>query len=73
MKEELLKVLERNQLVDMIYIAKSNEISKRRIKITKVNNDTFCAYCFLKHAKRTFTIDNVLALLPVTRKERVVI
>lgn len=70
MKEQLLKLFEGNQLVDMIYVAKSNEVSKRRIKITKVNSDTFCAYCFLKQAKRTFTIDNVLALAPVTGKER---
>ncbi len=73
MKGQLLKVLERNQLVDMMYIDKNNKISKRRVKVTKVDNDTFKAYCFVKHAARTFTIDNVLALLPVIRKERVVI
>lgn len=73
MKEQLMKVLERNQLVEMMYIAKSGEITKRRIKVTKVDNDTFKAYCFVKHAARTFTIENVLALLPVIRKERAII
>lgn len=73
MKGQLLKVLERQQLVDMIYIDKSNKISKRRIKITKIDNDTFKAYCFSKHASRTFIIENVLALLPVISKEREVV
>lgn len=73
MKEQLWKVFVRNQLVDMMYIAKSGEITKRRIKVTKISDDSFSAYCFLKHSKRTFKIENVLALLPVTRKESAVI
>jgi len=73
MKNQLLKVMQRNQLVDMMYIAKNGEISKRRIKVLKMTNDSFSAYCFLKHAKRTFLLESVLALSPVVRKEREVI
>ncbi|MEK9196804.1 transcriptional regulator [Lysinibacillus halotolerans] len=73
MKEQLLKVMQRNQLVEMMYIAKNGEITKRRIKVTKVLEDKFNAYCFLKRANRVFCIDNVLALVPVIRKEREVI
>ncbi|BDH62096.1 hypothetical protein MTP04_22260 [Lysinibacillus sp. PLM2] len=73
MKEQLLKMIERNQLVDMMYFAKSGEISKRRIKVISVSESTFKAYCFTKHASRTFTIDNVLSMFPVIRKEREVI
>lgn len=73
MKGQLLKALERKSLVDMMYISKSGEITKRSIKVTKVDNDTFKAYCFAKHASRTFIIDNVLALMPVIRKEREVV
>lgn len=73
MKGQLLKVLQRNQLVDMMYIAKSGEISKRRIKVLKITDDSFSAFCFLKQAKRNFIIDNVLAIIPVIRKEREVI
>lgn len=73
MKVQLLKVLERNQLVDMMYISETGEISKRRIKISKITDDSFSAYCFLKHAKRTFKIENVLALIPVIRKDREVV
>lgn len=73
MKGQLLKVLQRNQLVDMMYIAKSGEISKRRIKVIQITDDLFSAYCFTKQAKRTFKIDNILALSPVIRREREVI
>jgi len=73
MKSQLLKVMQRNQPVDMMYIAKNGEVSKRRIKVLKMTDDSFSAYCFLKHAKRTFLIENVLALSPVIRKEREII
>ena len=73
MKGQLLKVMQRNQLVDMVYVSKSGEISKRRIKVTKVLDSSFAAFCFNKQAKRTFLIDNILALVPVIRKEREVI
>ncbi|MFC7686817.1 transcriptional regulator [Ureibacillus sp. GCM10028918] len=73
MKEQLLKVLQRNQLADMMYISRTGEITKRPIKVTKIADDSFSAYCFVKHAKRTFIIENVLALSPVIRNEREVI
>lgn len=73
MKELLLKVMQRNQLVDMMYIANDGKITKRRIKVSKITDDSFSAYCFLKHASRTFKIGNVLALVPVIRKESAVI
>lgn len=73
MKEQLLKVMERNQLIDLMYIAKSGEVTKRRIKVMNVTDESFSAYCFLKHNMRTFMIQSILALLPVIRKEREVI
>jgi len=73
METQLIKAMLRNQLVDMMYVSKSGEISKRRIKVTKVLDNSFTAYCFTKQAKRTFLIDNVLALQPVIRKKREVI
>ncbi|CAM5218040.1 Transcriptional regulator OS=Ureibacillus acetophenoni OX=614649 GN=SAMN05877842_102394 PE=4 SV=1 [Ureibacillus acetophenoni] len=70
MKEQLMKVMIRNQLVDMIYEAKSGEITKRRVKVLNVTDQTFSAYCFTKQARRSFRIDHVLSLLPVIRRER---
>ncbi|MEG0259317.1 MAG: transcriptional regulator [Lysinibacillus sp.] len=70
MKEQILKAMQRNQLVEMMYMDKNGEITKRRIKIIKAVGDSFQAFCFMKNAKRTFIIDNVLAAIPVSYRER---
>lgn len=33
MKEELIKAIQRNQFLNMIYMAKDGQVSKRRIKV----------------------------------------
>jgi len=73
MKEQLVKVMQRNQIVNMMYASKSGEITKRRVKLIKVIGDSFQAYCFTRQAKRTFTINNVLAVVPVIQRERKVV
>ena len=73
MRDQLVKAMQHNKIVNMMYLAKSGEITKRRIKIIKIAGDKFQAYCFVKGAKRTFLIDNVLAIIPVVDKEREVI
>ncbi|MCS1392959.1 transcriptional regulator [Lysinibacillus boronitolerans] len=70
MKEQLIKAMQRNQFLNMMYMAKDGNVSKRRIKIIKIVGDSFQAYCFTKQAKRTFIIENVLAVVPVIHKER---
>ncbi|MGE7024424.1 transcriptional regulator [Solibacillus cecembensis] len=69
MQEQLIKAMQRNQLLDMMYIANDGAVTKRRIKIIKMAGDKFQAYCFTKQAKRTFIFDNVLAIAPVAHKE----
>lgn len=73
MEGQLRKAMQRNQLVEIMYIAKDGTITKRRVKIVKMIGEKFQAYCFTKHAKRTFFIENVLAATPVTNKVRGVV
>lgn len=73
MRAQILKAFKHQQLADIMYMANDGTISKRRIKVLKVSGETFQAYCFLRNEKRTFKIDNVLSLIPVTRKERLII
>ena len=73
MRNQLIKSKTFNQTLDMMYMANDGAISKRRIKVLQVNDHSFQAYCFLRGAKRTFRIDNVLALVPVIQKESMVI
>ncbi len=73
MRVELIKSMERNHVLDMMYMAQDGVISKRRIKVLQIGEVSFWAYCYLRQSNRTFKIDNILALVPVTSKERIVI
>lgn len=73
MKEQLVKAMQRNQIVNMMYIAKDGSITKRRVKVIKVIGESFHAYCFIRQAKRTFMINSVLAVVPIIHKERSVV
>lgn len=68
MKQQLIKAMQHNQIVDIMYMAKDNTITKRRIKLIKIAGDTVQACCFTRHAKRTFKFDNILAAHPVTNR-----
>ena len=73
MKESLFKTMRNGQFIDVMYMSKTGEVTKRRLKFLKLIGDSFQAYCFLRNTKRTILIDNVLALIPVVQKERNVI
>ncbi|KEK12651.1 transcriptional regulator [Lysinibacillus fusiformis] len=73
MREQLIKAMQRNQLVDIMYIAKNGSVTKRRVRVIKIVGDSFQAFCFTRQAKRSFIIKNVLAVTPVFRKEREVV
>ena len=72
-RKQLMKSVKYNESVDMMYMAACGKITKRRIKVIQVNEGNFQAYCHLRKSKRTFLIDNVLALVPVYAKESMVI
>ncbi|MEK3973746.1 transcriptional regulator [Psychrobacillus sp. FSL K6-1267] len=69
----ILKSMKTNQVSEMIYMKNNGDISKRRVKVLSVTNETFQAYCFLRGTKRIFKIENVLAFVPVINKERSVV
>lgn len=73
MRKGIIKNMNKNQLVEVIYISNSGQITKRRVKVYKVNQQSFIGYCYLRKSIRTFNIANVFALVPVTYKERMVI
>ena len=68
MREKLIKAMQHNQIIDIMYIAKDDAITKRRIKLIKIAGETAQAYCFIRHANRTFKIDDILAVHPVISK-----
>ncbi|WP_438941247.1 hypothetical protein [Lysinibacillus xylanilyticus] len=50
MKEQLIKAMQRNQFLNMMYMAKDGTMSQRRIKIIKIVSNSFQAYCFKRQA-----------------------
>lgn len=72
-RKTLEKSIKYGDVLDMMYLAKDGSISKRRVSVLQVGDVSFRAYCHLRKSKRTFTIDNVLALVPVIQKERMII
>lgn len=73
MRESLIKSVKYGVSLDMMYMSKDGAISKRRINVLQVGEVSFRAFCHLRKSKRTFTIDNVLALVPIKHKESMVI
>lgn len=73
MRKTLEKSVRYGEILDMMYVANDGSITKRRIKVLQVGEVSFRAYCYLRKSKRTFTIENVLAVAPVVRKERMII
>ena len=73
MRKTLVKSVKYGEVLDMMYLAKDGSISKRRIKVLQVGEVSFRAFCYLRRSKRTFTIDNVLALVPVMNREKGVV
>lgn len=73
MRNQLVKSMRYGESLDMMYMSDSGVISKRRIKVLLINEGTFQAYCYLRKSKRTFKVDNILALVPVIEKESMVI
>ncbi|MEV9641787.1 transcriptional regulator [Mammaliicoccus sciuri] len=73
MRKTLERAVSFGEVLEMMYLAKDGSISKRKIKVLQVGDNSFRAYCFLRKSKRTFLIENVLAAVPVGYKERVII
>lgn len=71
MRNQLLKSMDYIETLEMMYIDQNGVVSKRIILVLQVGDVSFRAYCYLRKSKRTFKIDNVLALVPVITKEKV--
>lgn len=73
MRNELTKAMKHRETICIMYMAKDRSITKRRVKILKISGDTCTAYCFTRQAKRTFLVQNVLAVAPIKQNARQVI
>ncbi|MGM9950347.1 MAG: transcriptional regulator [Lysinibacillus sp.] len=70
MREQILKAMQRHQLIDIIYMVKDGAITKRRIKVLKMIDNSLQVYCNTKNAKRTLIQEQILAAKPVIWQKR---
>lgn len=53
------------QRVEIIYLSKQGEFTKRKIKIWKVADEAVYGYCYLRKEKRKFQAAHILAIYPL--------
>lgn len=73
MREQMVKAMKYQQLVEVVYMDKAGKVTKRRIRILKMNGDKMWVWDYSKRAKRTFLVDHILASQPVLSKEREIV
>ena len=73
LRKQLLKLLERNEVAEIIYMRADEKLTQRGLKVISISEETFNAWCFLRKEKRTFRIDRVLAIRRIVKRERGII
>jgi predicted DNA-binding transcriptional regulator YafY len=63
----LLRSIEENIPLEMIYLSSDQQISQRKLLVKEVNDEYIRAYCLLRKQVRTFRRENILSLMPNTR------
>ncbi len=71
-RNELIKCARRSSTIRIMYMDDSGNVTKRTVKVLKINNSTFKAFCYLRGSRRTFKIDNLLAVVSVNNERAVV-
>jgi len=66
MIRELNKYWRRQQIIEMIYLDKNGETSRRVVRILELDamGQRMKAYCYARKAYRVFAVANVLAVAP---------
>lgn len=60
MKGILIRSINRQEKIEMIYFDQNNQVSQRVIRVLKINDDA--TYCYTKRQIRTFKLDNILSV-----------
>lgn len=72
MRNELIKCVRRSSTIRIMYMDDDGKVTKRTVRVLKINSTTLKAFCYLRGSRRTFKIDNLLAVVSVS-SERVVV
>lgn len=64
-----MKCVKRSRTLVIMYMDDKGKVTKRTIRVLKINSTTFTAYCCLRNARRTFKTSNLLAVVPKLERE----
>jgi predicted DNA-binding transcriptional regulator YafY len=67
MKDLLMRAVESGERLEMIYLSKNNDLTQRVIKVMKVKEGSFKAYCYMRRQFRTFKLSNILSIGPIRK------
>lgn len=70
MKGLLLRAVESHERLEMIYLSATGNITQRVIKVEKVGEESFRAYCYTRRQSRTFKVSNILSIVPLKMHRR---
>ncbi|MBU5214544.1 WYL domain-containing protein [Heyndrickxia oleronia] len=70
MKGLLLRAVETHEKLEMIYLSKKGEITQRVVRVEKVGEQSFRAYCYTRKQVRTFKVSNILSIAPLKLHRR---
>lgn len=68
MKAWLMKSIKEQKPLEIIYLSKKGEITKRVIVVKKINERLILAYCYKQKQYRYFLTEQILAMQPYTKK-----
>jgi len=60
----LLRSMEENMPLEVIYLSQKNELSQRKMIIRSIRGNDVYAYCLLRNKMRTFKLENILSARP---------
>ena len=56
------------QTIEIIYLDRNNKITQRKIEVFSITKNTIKAYCIEQRSFRIFRIENILAVMPFSKK-----
>lgn len=70
MKGLLMRSAATGERLEIIYLSAKGEITQRIIKVERIEEESFKAYCYTRKQSRTFKIDNILSIAPLRHHKR---
>jgi predicted DNA-binding transcriptional regulator YafY len=70
MRGILLRAIENQVLIEIIYLTKDGSISHRQIRVKEIFQNHIHAYCYLRKSCRNFTFSNILSISPVRKRKK---